>query len=235
MQNPIIETENKKFFKTLGEELWFIHEYLVFKKQAFTVRMFGGIGYYFNDRLIVTLFNFSGNKSFKGKKYKIELWQGAFFPVEKQHQPSVIEQFPFLSPHPILGKWLYLPLQTDEFIDQVEQVLPYLLRPGSLFGTVPKKKKPKANKILNIGKITAEELKSATKIKTPADLKKMGWQRAFGLLVKKYPHRLNRNMARSLMAACLKKSWRELSTQELVQLEREFLKLKQIKEIKDSR
>jgi DNA transformation protein and related proteins len=69
----------------------------------------------------------------------------------------------------------------------------------------------KGSKILglNLGPKTTAEM-ATIGIHTAAELKAEGWESAFKKLVKKYPHRLNLNMASALIGATLGKDWREI-------------------------
>lgn len=44
-----------------------------------------------------------------------EPWRGLLLCTERAHHAALIGEFPVLSPHPILGKWLYLPEAEDQF------------------------------------------------------------------------------------------------------------------------
>ena len=56
-----------------------------------------------------------GETSYRGKDYHFEIWNGIMFPTEQTHHASLIAEFPGLRPHPVLGKWLYLPAERDDF------------------------------------------------------------------------------------------------------------------------
>lgn len=81
----------------------------------FSKRMFGGLAAYFMERLVMVLTESPGEKSYRGKDYSIEIWDGILFPTERGHQASLRASFPSLVPHPVLGKWLYLPADRDDF------------------------------------------------------------------------------------------------------------------------
>lgn len=97
--------------------------------------MFGGLAYYVDDLMILALFEDSKD------------WNGCLFPVEREHHEEVMELFPELSPHKILGKWLYLPMQTENFESIAENIIERMkkevLKGSGLFGVIPAKKKPK--------------------------------------------------------------------------------------------
>jgi hypothetical protein len=148
--------------------------------------MFGGFAYYVDERLMLLLFESTGNFKYKNKKYDFELWNGCMFPVEKDKQPQVKEKYDFLISHPILPKWLYLPLDTENFESHVELILAELKRRSLFFGTIPKSKskvsrKTKTEKLLRVDtrkprmfnneEPAEEKLKSAKSI---AELKNLG-------------------------------------------------------------
>lgn len=116
------------------QELYWIESLLPeggFRRKA----MFGGFAYYLDEKIILITFE-AGNKT----KSKIN-WNGCMFPVEHEYQSQILEQFPVLSPHPVLPKWLYLPLETEGFDEWVTDILRVALRPHSLWGSLPKEKK----------------------------------------------------------------------------------------------
>lgn len=100
--------------------------------------MFGGLAYYLDDLMILALFE--DNRD----------WNGCLFPVEREHHPQVMELFPVLSPHKILGKWLYLPMDTENFESHAQDIIDRMkkevLKGSGIFGVIPAKKKAKAIK-----------------------------------------------------------------------------------------
>jgi len=77
--------------------------------------MFGGLAAYLMDHLVMVLTESPGEKSYRGEDYPTDIWNGILFPTEREHQASLRSSFPSLVPHPVLGKWLYLPAGTDDF------------------------------------------------------------------------------------------------------------------------
>ncbi len=65
--------------------------------------MFGGKAVYVRGRFVLFLVS------------KEEPWRGVLVPTEREHQPSLIQDFPALSPHEVLPKWLYLPEAAASF------------------------------------------------------------------------------------------------------------------------
>jgi hypothetical protein len=111
------------------------------------------------------------------------------FPVEREHQEKALKRFPFLIPHPILPKWLYLPINTEGFDELASDVIAQAIKPNSFWGSIPKPKskkgaaKKKTAKEEPIGKIDTRKprmfsdepaevrLQTAEKI---SDLKNLG-------------------------------------------------------------
>ena len=77
--------------------------------------MFGGLAAYFQGRMVMVLMEDPGEKSYRGKTYKVDLWDGLLLPTEKAHHESLQKEFPNLISHPVLGKWLYLPASDNCF------------------------------------------------------------------------------------------------------------------------
>lgn len=105
--------------------------------------MFGGFAYYIGDKMVLATFESTGNRTYKRKKYPFEIWNGCMFPVDREFQDKALARFPFLTPHPILPKWLYLPLETENFEEQVTEVMAQAVKPTGYWGSVPKPKSSK--------------------------------------------------------------------------------------------
>jgi hypothetical protein len=104
-------------------------------------QMFGGLAYYVDQKIILAMFESTGDRSYKNKKFEFDLWNGCLFPTEREHHQEIQKEFPDLFPHPILSKWLYLPMDTENFDGKVEDILARIRRRSPLFGVLPKPKK----------------------------------------------------------------------------------------------
>jgi len=98
--------------------------------------MFGGRAVHFGGRFVLYL------------AWKEEPWRGVLVPTEREHQPSLIAEFPSLAPHPILPKWLYLPENTPTFETAAARLVALIRRLDPRIGVIPgaKAKKPAAAK-----------------------------------------------------------------------------------------
>ncbi|MSU69773.1 MAG: hypothetical protein EXS39_03140 [Opitutaceae bacterium] len=74
---------------------------------------------------------------------KAEPWRGLLVCTDRKHHPSLIAEFPRLSPHPILPKWLYLPESTDDFERVAERLVSLARRHDSRIGVAPHSKQRK--------------------------------------------------------------------------------------------
>jgi hypothetical protein len=72
-----------------------------------------------------------------------EPWGGLICPTEREQHASLLADFPFLSNHPVLGKWLYLTAAGDNFDDDAQQIIEAILRGDKRFGVEPPLKRQK--------------------------------------------------------------------------------------------
>jgi hypothetical protein len=93
--------------------------------------MFGSKAVYLDGKLVLCFAS------------KSEPWRGMLVCVERESHPSLISQFPSLSPHPILPKWLYLSETRDGFERVAEQLVTLVGERDPRIGIVPHPKKPR--------------------------------------------------------------------------------------------
>jgi hypothetical protein len=72
-----------------------------------------------------------------------EPWRGVLACVERENHASLLAQFPSLSAHPILPKWLYLPESRDGFERVAEQLVALAGERDPRVGIVPRPKRRK--------------------------------------------------------------------------------------------
>jgi hypothetical protein len=126
------------------QELLWIEEDLFKNIDYQRKHMFGGFGYYLGQKIILVTFENKGDFTHRSERYDFEIWNGCLFPIEKELHTKALKKFPFLIEHPVLKKWLYLPLNTENFDDLVGLVIKDALKPAGLFGVVVKPKKGNA-------------------------------------------------------------------------------------------
>jgi hypothetical protein len=73
-----------------------------------------------------------------------EPWRGVLVCTEREQQPALRADFPVLSPHPVLPKWLYLPESEDAFERVATALVELVRRRDPRIGVWPpqKKKRP---------------------------------------------------------------------------------------------
>ena len=107
-----------------------MHE-VSYREQA----MFGCRGCYVHSKLVVVL-----------AARTQPAWQGVLFPTERAHQASLLEEFPALQVHPVIGKWLYAPEAMEEFEEVTAAVVARIARQDARLGVVSeaRRKSPSA-------------------------------------------------------------------------------------------
>ena len=98
--------------------------------------MFGGRSLYLNRKLMLY---FSA---------KDEPWRGLLVCTDKSRHGILLDDFPMLSPHPVLSKWLYLREKDEAFEVIARQLVSLVAKQDPRIGVEPKpRKKPSGKKI----------------------------------------------------------------------------------------
>ena len=74
---------------------------------------------------------------------KTEPWRGLMVCTERAHHASLLADFPALSVHPILGKWLYLSEAESDFETMAQRLVRLARQRDPRIGVIPKPKKKK--------------------------------------------------------------------------------------------
>lgn len=98
-----------------------------------TKRMFGGLAIYLFGRMTMILV-----EPTKTGRWN---WHGVLFPTEREHHAGIIQEFPELTPHDFLKKWLFIDSRHDDFEPAMERVLRVIARNDHRFGIRPNPKK----------------------------------------------------------------------------------------------
>jgi len=98
--------------------------------------MFGGKSLYLDGRLM--LYFTAGE----------EPWRGVLVCTERGRHASLIAEFPELSTHPVLPKWLYLPECSDRFEPVAGLLVSLARRRDPRLGVSPKPKRRRSAKKL---------------------------------------------------------------------------------------
>lgn len=102
----------------------------------FTKRMFGGLAVYLFDRQMLVLV-----EPTKTGRWK---WHGVLVCTAHEHHLSIRSEFPALTPHRVLRKWLFIDSAHDDFEATMEGIAQCVARNDGRFGIVPEHRRPKA-------------------------------------------------------------------------------------------
>jgi hypothetical protein len=96
----------------------------------FTKRMFGGLAAYLHERQMLVLVEPTRTGRWK--------WHGVLICTDREHQASIRADFPALTPHQVLQKWLYIDSTHPDFEITIEAVAKNVARNDRRFGVVPR-------------------------------------------------------------------------------------------------
>ena len=99
----------------------------------FTKSMFGGLAVYLFGRQMMLLV--------EPTKTGRWTWHGVLICTEYAHHSAIIREFPRLSPHDFLKKWLYIDSHQKDFEPTMERVADAMARNDQRFGIHPHPRK----------------------------------------------------------------------------------------------
>jgi hypothetical protein len=99
------------------------------RSSFFTKRMFGGLAAYLHERQMLVLV-----EPTKTGRWK---WHGVLVCTGHEHHASIRADFPALTPHAVLRKWLFIDTAHDDFESTMEAVARRMARDDRRFGIVP--------------------------------------------------------------------------------------------------
>jgi len=123
----------------------------------FCKKMFGGLACYYRGLMVACLMEGDyDDVIWKKKRYSFPLWRGLLIPTDFGYQATLMAELKGTQPHPVLGKWLYLPLESDEYEESAKRYIALLTKGDERIGIIPglrrkktlKKKSSKKNKSL---------------------------------------------------------------------------------------
>lgn len=106
-----------------------------------TKRMFGGLAAYVQGRMVMVLTESPGEQSYRGREYPFDIWNGILLPTEREWHKGLIKKFKSLISHPVLGKWLYLPVTDKNFETVAGGIGKSIAQGDPRFGIEPKIKR----------------------------------------------------------------------------------------------
>lgn len=101
---------------------------------SYTKKQFGAISVFFDQKQVLVLCDSPGETTWRKKDYGMELWYGVMIPMERENHALLQKDFPKLSPHPFLGKWLFLSARDPDFEETLEKLSELILRKDPRIG-----------------------------------------------------------------------------------------------------
>jgi len=68
---------------------------------------------------------------------KEDPWNGLLVCTSREFHAALIDEYPGLHPHPVLGKWLYLPQAHDGFEETARQLVQQIVKNDPRIGVEP--------------------------------------------------------------------------------------------------
>ena len=124
----------------------------------FSKRMFGGLAIYCNDLMVFVITESPGENEWKGQAFDFDLWNGVLVCTSREHHQQLRHKFGELVSHPILGKWLYIPMTALSFEATVEGLVEMVQLRDHRIGIVPGQSK-KRSKVKKQKKVTDKKAK----------------------------------------------------------------------------
>lgn len=143
------------------------------KDSFYCKKFFGGLSIYVFGKMVAFLCEHPGDKKWRGKKYDNDLWNGCLIPSSYGAHISLSKKIKGISVHPVIRKWLYLPVESNYFEQSMLQLVEMIQKKDSLVGVEPevkakkshsRKKTPFSNKISdmrNLGPAVEKDLNAA--------------------------------------------------------------------------
>jgi len=94
----------------------------------------GGMAYYLDMKQVLILIEKPGIYEHKGVTYPFEIWNGCIFPIEQKKQNAFFLKYLFLENHPANKDWLFISASSENFEDEVKQVMREITKSNPLLG-----------------------------------------------------------------------------------------------------
>jgi hypothetical protein len=113
----------------------------------FCKKMFGGLACYYRGLMVACLMEGDyDDVTWKKKRYSFPLWRGILIPTDFTYQETLMADLKGTKPHPVLGKWLYLPLESDDYEETAKRYIALLTKGDVRIGIVPGLRRKKTSK-----------------------------------------------------------------------------------------
>lgn len=94
-------------------------------------------------------------------------WNGFLLPTERAHHEGLRARWKRLEPHPVLGKWLWIPETSPDFEETAEELAEEILRGHPMIGVTPQPKKKPSRRITGKSGCRSRGYRAARRKKRP--------------------------------------------------------------------
>ncbi|MGE4233951.1 MAG: hypothetical protein AB7F43_11535 [Bacteriovoracia bacterium] len=123
-------------------------------------KMFGGLACYLNEKMVLVLMEDETSTKYRGKKFPYPVWNGLLIPTSREFHDSLLKSFSSLIVHPVLQKWLYLPMTDQNYEMQAQKMIKAIQKNDPRIGVLPGNRRIQRRKLA---------LKSHLKPRRPRD------------------------------------------------------------------
>ncbi len=130
-----LDLKTQRALDAFSQSHWI--EPLLKRPELTAKRMFGGLAIYLGETLVIVLME-SGedNRTWKGVNFGFGIWNGILIPTSREHHRTILRDFPGLIPHPVLAKWLYLPMSHDHYESYTPKIVRFIAKGDERFGVL---------------------------------------------------------------------------------------------------
>jgi hypothetical protein len=106
-------------------------------------KMFGGLACYFGGLMVLVLVEIPGDTTWNKKDYGREIWNGILILSHREVIEALRKDLPGTEIHPVISKWLYLPLTAKSYEKTAQRLMALILNRDNRIGVIPSLRKPK--------------------------------------------------------------------------------------------
>lgn len=126
----------------------------IYQLEDFDIKhMFGGMALYGHGKMLFCIMEDSTQNFYKDKIFPYPIWNGILIPTHREYHDQFIKISKEFVPHPVLGKWMYLPQTSENFEELAVKLNLLALKNYEIIGIIPQSKKKK--------KVTKKQSKKA--------------------------------------------------------------------------
>ena len=107
------------------------------KDSFYLKKFFGGLSIYVYGRMVAFLCEHPGDKKYRGKRFKLDIWDGCLIPSVRENHKELLNLLDGTIVHPVIEKWLYLPQKSKHFESSMLKLADLVARKSSLIGVEP--------------------------------------------------------------------------------------------------